>query len=144
MLSSIGPTVRKETTLQNGIASTEFIGAKDARKVVAYVVISSPSSLVGGALKLEMYQPATNTWVGMPQKVSVIASGGGTPAVVNSNTASATAVVGGSAINTTGVTTITNTATVVLEAEGLGTNVRFAPSATSGTATMAFSLVSVP
>lgn len=98
------------------------------------VTVSSPSSLVGGAFVIKEQFPNSGTWVGVPQRVSVQATGGGTPNVVNGNTATATAVTGGASINTTGITTVTNTLTAVFEVAGATGQLRLEATATSGTA----------
>lgn len=107
------------------------------------IEITSPSSLSAGFVKLEQFSPNTNTWIAAPQTVYLIASGGGTPGVISGNTASATAITGGSASNVTGITALTNTATISITTNGLGTRQRLSIGATSGTATLAYAFLGV-
>lgn len=106
------------------------------------ITFSDASSLVGGLVLVEELQVSgatavASTWRGIPQEISVVASGGGTPNVINANTATATAVVGGVVRNTTGVTTITNTATIIIAVNLTGQPVRLSFDLTSGTVNVA-------
>ena len=139
--SSLGTTTRGSTTLQNGIAAIEFQMSEHADGHTLLIDISSPSSLVGGALALQALNPNTGSYVAVPQTIGLVATGGGTPSAVNGNTAAATVIAGAQVVNTAGILTITNTATIIITSDVRGMRVRLAPSATSGTATMTYTYI---
>lgn len=100
--------------------------------------ISSVSSLTSGAIWYEMFDDLSQTWIKAPQEVYLTASGGGTPQVIDGNNAAATAIVGGSARNCSGITNINNTMTCTLVARVTGKLLRLNGSAASGSATLTF------
>lgn len=109
----------------------------------AYCTVSNDSSLSAGIIRLEAFNEENDTWQGVTQTVNLLASGGGTPEVVNGNTASTTAIVGGVAVNTTGITALSDTATVILKAKCPGQKVRLYFAATSGTADLSVVLQTI-
>lgn len=125
-------------SLSSTDASYELTQSQYAAWHKVIVVITSPSSLVGGLLRLEEFDPVTEAWVKSMQYVLLKASGGGAPAAIHENTASAAAVVDGAVLNADGITTITNTATVHLEAPGNGLRKRLFTDATSGTGVLEY------
>lgn len=108
------------------------------QRLLGYVraVLSAPASLTAGFMLLEM-QISDGTWVGCPQRVCITASGSGTPNVINGNTATATGLAGGSVVNTTGITTITDTITAIFVYEAYGRPIRIRYGASGGTAVLA-------
>lgn len=105
------------------------------------VKIASPSSLVGGSIIMQEFDPCTGVWQGCVQEIGVLASAGGTPAALNANTTSATVQVGGVVKNMTGIGTITDAGTFNIRADGNGKKKRLVLDCTSGTAVFDWSYV---
>ena len=130
------PTRAKSTPISQ---TTAMFGT--AVQSVEYVVdISGASGLTGGQLQIVGQYPTatlgTYQELAIPQQVSVT-SGGGTPAVVNDNTASAAAIINGQSQNCNGITAITANGRFVLKAlfpSALGCRLKF--TGTAGTATL--------
>jgi hypothetical protein len=130
------PTRDKSTP----VSQTETMFNSAVNRVEYVVDISGVSGLTGGQLQIVGQYPTatlgTYQELGIPQMVSVT-SGGGTPTVINDNTASTTAVINGQAFNCNGVTAITANGRFVLKAlfpSALGCRLKF--TGTAGTATL--------
>lgn len=101
------------------------------------VAVSSPSSLTAGLIRVEYYDPTAAAWQLAPQEISILAAGGTAPSAINGNTAAATLLVGSTAVNSNGITALTNTLTAVFVCNMRGVKVRLFTDCTSGTATIA-------
>lgn len=108
---------------------------------IEYVVdISGATGLTGGQLQIVGQYPTATVGsfqeLPIPQQVSVT-SGGGTPAVINDNTASGAVVLNGQAQNCNGITAITANGRFVLKGlfpSSMGCRLKF--TGTAGTATL--------
>lgn len=138
-----GHIVNRETGLTVNSSGIQREGTQSELAVNhTYIVnISAVSSLSGGRFWIEQYDRATDAWVAAPQEVCLLASGGGTPTVIEGNTGAATAVVGGRAANADGIRALSSTGTILLTAPGLGTKTRLSGSASSGSGTFSYAYV---
>lgn len=124
-----GPVSQVLAMVDNAVYSVEYV-----------VDITGATGLTGGQLQIVGQYPTatlgTFQELAIPQTVSVT-SGGGTPTLVDENTASATAVLNGAGVNCSGITAITANGRFVLKGKfpsSRGCRLKF--TGTAGTATL--------
>lgn len=127
-------------TLNSTGGSLELTLANQSLENIVIAKVASAASLVGGWIKAEI-QTDDGTWITAPQEVSLAssdASSGSGPDVIAENTASAEAIVGSSVRNASGITNLTDDATIIFRIGNYGRPTRMSYDATSGTAGLSF------